>query len=65
LTSLPWWWSAGRSNRRVAARLELDVVIAEALSRLSIMLATFGGEQGVAIDGLVCERGLARRSENV
>ena len=35
----------------------------EQLSRLSIVVVSFGGEQEGAVDGFISERGLARRSE--
>jgi len=38
-------------------------ITTEQLSRLSIVVVSFGGEQEGAIDGFISERGLARRSE--
>jgi DNA-binding transcriptional LysR family regulator len=38
-------------------------ITTEALSRLSIVVVSFGGEQEGAVDGFISERGLARRSE--
>jgi DNA-binding transcriptional LysR family regulator len=41
----------------------VDAMTIEQLSRLSIVVVSFGGEQEGAIDGFISERGLARRSE--
>jgi DNA-binding transcriptional LysR family regulator len=43
--------------------LKLDPLTLEALSRLSIVVVSFGGDQEGAVDGFLSERGLARRSE--
>ncbi|SDO10510.1 LysR family transcriptional regulator [Afipia sp. GAS231] len=40
-----------------------ETMTIEHLSRLSIVVVSFGGEQEGAIDGFISERGLARRSE--
>lgn len=40
-----------------------DAMTIDQLSRLSIVVVSFGGEQEGAIDGFISERGLARRSE--
>lgn len=42
---------------------QLGKVTAEMLSRLSIIVVSFGGEQDGAVDGFISERGLARRSD--
>lgn len=42
---------------------KLGTITTEALSRLSIVVVSFGGEQEGAVDGFISERGLARRSE--
>jgi len=41
----------------------IEAMTIEHLSRLSIVVISFGGEQEGAIDGFISERGLARRSE--
>jgi DNA-binding transcriptional LysR family regulator len=41
----------------------VEAMTIEHLSRLSIVVVSFGGEQEGAIDGFISERGLARRSE--
>jgi DNA-binding transcriptional LysR family regulator len=41
----------------------LSKVTTEMLSRLPIIVVSFGGEQEGAVDGFISERGLARRSE--
>jgi len=43
--------------------LKRDTITTEVLSRLSIVVVSFGGEQEGAVDGFISERGLARRSE--
>jgi DNA-binding transcriptional LysR family regulator len=45
------------------ASQKLGTITTAGLSRLSIMVVSFGGEQEGAIDGFISERGLARRSE--
>jgi DNA-binding transcriptional LysR family regulator len=45
------------------ASQKLGTITTAALSRLSIVVVSFGGEQEGAIDGFISERGLARRSE--
>lgn len=42
---------------------KLGPITTETLSRLSIVVVSFGGEQEGAVDGFISERGLARRSE--
>jgi len=42
---------------------KFDTMTTEQLSRLSIVVVSFGGEQEGAVDGFISERGLARRSE--
>jgi DNA-binding transcriptional LysR family regulator len=45
------------------ASQKLGSITTAALSRLSIVVVSFGGEQEGAVDGFISERGLARRSE--
>jgi len=45
------------------ASQRLNPVTAETLSRIPIIVVSFGGEQEGAIEGFISERGLARRSE--
>jgi DNA-binding transcriptional LysR family regulator len=45
------------------ASQRLGSITTAALSRLSIVVVSFGGEQEGAVDGFISERGLARRSE--
>ncbi|MBR1124610.1 LysR family transcriptional regulator [Bradyrhizobium lablabi] len=45
------------------ASRSLGTMTIEKLSRLSIVVVSFGGEQEGAVDGFISERGLARRSE--
>jgi DNA-binding transcriptional LysR family regulator len=45
------------------ASRKLRTIAIEQLSRLSIVVVSFGGEQEGAVDGFISERGLARRSE--
>jgi len=42
---------------------KLDTMTTEQLSRLDIVVVSFGGEQEGAVDGFISERGMARRSE--
>src|SRR5215831_18501099 len=45
------------------ASQRLNPVTAETLSRIPIIVVSFGGEQDGVIEGFISERGLARRSE--